>query len=226
MPISNLLIKRISYVKTAGESYKNSNVLKNRKQEIEAFLIPFNEVENKFKTVLNASVSLTKICPEVNINFSQIKSSLLLIRNKVNRDEYDKALLISIKRELDVKNNELSSKWKEYIAKKTSAIDGVLDTLKELIADTAERQTLTNKRNIFIMSSIGSAAALKAIDEYVSTYEILMNKLNLKDSVFDFLKLLTSGHPVSLKDMSPDVYKWIIASGFAGKINIGIGMRR
>lgn len=226
MPTTNLLIERINSIKTAGESFKNSNLLKSRKQEIEAFLIPFNETESKLENISNSFQNLAEINPDINVSFSQIKDSLLLIKNKVNRDEFDRVLLNSIKRELDLISNDLLKRWKEYIAEKTSAIDGVLETLKDLITDTAERQTLTNKRNIFIMSSIGSAAALKAIDEYISTYEVLMSKLNLKDSVLEFLRLLTSGGPVSLRDMSPDVYEWIIASGFAGKINIGIGMRR
>lgn len=223
MAITNTLITRIEEITAAGESYKNSNVYKNRKDEIEkSFLPTYREMNSKFSNVFNSFLALSKIC-DISADFEPIKDAISRLKNKVAHDDYDKMLVNSLKRELDKIDSELMKNWKSYIAERTSSIAGVLETLDKLIADTPEKKTLDSKRSIFSNGSIGSSMAITAIDDYVTTYNGLMDKLSLKDSVLTFLKLLTSGRSVTLNDMNEEVYDWIKNSGFAGKINLGIG---
>ena len=72
-----------------------------------------------------------------------------------------------------------------------------------------EKATLQTKKTIFTAAKIGAPNAVKAIDEYIETYDNLMNKLDLKGNVLDFLKSLTSGERVSVMDMDEEVYKII-----------------
>ena len=95
-------------------------------------------------------------------------------------------------------------------------------TLDKLIADMPEKATLQTKNTIFTAAKIGAPNAVKAIDEYIETYDNLMNKLDLKGNVLDFLKKLTSGERVSVLDMDEEVYKWLKTSGFANKILLKI----
>jgi len=226
MALTNTLINRIHEIKTAGESYNNSNVLKDKKREIESFLTSFNEVCKKFDDVSGAYASLIVVCNDIIVDFKSIHSNITQLKAKITHDEYDKLLTSALKRELDKINTELLRSWKAYIKNKTASIDGVLETLGNLISETTEKQILQNKKNIFTVASIGSPAAIKAIEDYIETYNTLMGKLNLSENVLAFLKLLTSGRTVTLNDMSAEVYEWIKTSGFAGKINIGIGLGR
>lgn len=222
MALANKLINRISYIQEAGESYNNSNILKDRKQEIENFLIPFNEVREKFNIVINAFIAMRVISPSNIVDLTSIQNHLEQLKNKVIYDEYDKALSNTIKRELDRTYNELLRLWKSYISERVSSIDSVLETLGNLISDMPEKKVLQDKRHIFSNSSIGNRMAIAAIEEYVSTYNVLMDKLNLSENILAFLKLLTSGNAVTLNDMNADVYDWIKTSGFASKINLKI----
>lgn len=95
-------------------------------------------------------------------------------------------------------------------------------TLDKLIADMPEKAILQSKKSIFTIAKIGAPIAVKAIDEYIETYDKLMNKLELKDNVLKFLKLLTSGERVSVMDMDDEVYKWLKTSEFANKIFLKI----
>ena len=206
MATTNTLISRIQEVKTAGESYKNANILKDKKLEIENFLIIFNEVYQKFNCIQCTYLAIKDIC-DVQVDFESIKSSILLMKDKVNHSNYDKAVSNTLKRDLDRMNINLERSWKSYISNKTAAIDGVLDTLGNLISDMEEKQVLESKKGIFSTARAGSPAALKAIEDYEVTYNSLMDKLKLKDDVLAFIKLLTSGKPVTLKDLNDEVYE-------------------
>lgn len=223
MAITNTLIARIEEITAAGESYKNSNVYKNRKDEIEkGFLPTYREMNSKFNSVFSSFLALSLIC-DVSVDFEPVKDAISRLKNKVIHDDYDRMLVTSIKKELDKIDVELIKNWKAYISDRTSSIAGVLETLDKIIADTPEKQTLDSKKSIFLNCSIGSPIAIIAINDYVTTYYSLMEKLNLKDSVLTFLKLLTSGRVVTLIYMNQEVFDWLKSSGFAGKINLGIG---
>lgn len=223
MAITNTLIARIEEITAAGESYKNSNVYKNRKDEIEkSFLPTYRDMNSKFNSVFNSFLALSTIC-DISVDFEPIKDAISRLKNKVVHDDYDKMLVNSLKRELDKIDAELMRNWKAYISDRTSSIAGVLETLDKIIADTPEKKILDSKKSIFSNGSIGSTIAITAINDYVTTYNGLMDKLSLKDSVLTFIKLLTSGRVVTLIDMNQDVFDWLKNSGFAGKINLGIG---
>lgn len=223
MAISNTLIARIEEITASGESYKNSNVHKNRKDEIEkSFLPTYREASNKFNSIINSYIALSRI-RIFSVDFEPIKEAINRLKFKMAHDDYDKMLANTLKKELDKIDAELLRNWKAYITERTSAIAGVLETLDKLIIDTPEKRILDSKKSIFFSSSIGSNMAITAIDDYVTIYNDLMGKLNLKESVLTFLKLLTSGRSVTLNDMNEEVYEWIKNSGFAGKISIGIG---
>lgn len=222
MAITNSLIRQINYVTEAGESYKNSNILKNKKTEIESFLPTFKDLMQRTHELNSSYVALKNIVHEVNVNFSLIINNCEQLKNKAQHDEYDKPLVTATKKEVDRIYNELQKVWKAYINDRTSSIDVVLDTLGTLLSDMPEIQMMQNKKKVFIFAKIGSSAAVEAINEYEIMYESLMGKLNLSEDVLSFLKLLTSGKAVTLNDMSANVYEWIKSSGFAGKINLKI----
>lgn len=217
MARTNTLINRINEVKTAGESYKNSNILKSRKLEIENFRIPFNEVCQKFITLETTYTAIKTIC-DFSMDFESLRTSLAQLIGKVNHDEYDKFHVNTLKKEIDKINNEIVRTWKVYIANRTSAIDGVLLSLDRLISDMPEKQTLSNKKMLFNGSSPGSTTAICAIEDYVNTAKALLSKLNLKDCVVEFIKLFTSQGLVTLNELNIEVFEWLKTNGFADKI--------
>lgn len=85
------------------------------------------------------------------------------------------------------------------------------------IADTPEKKILDSKKSIFSNGSIGSPISITAINDYVTTYNGLMDKLSLKDSVMTFIKLLTSGRVVTIIDINQDVFDWLKTLVLQGK---------
>ena len=224
MATANTIIARIGDITSAGESYKNSNVFKNRKDEIEKSFLPVYQTMNtKFGTVLDAYRSLLNI-RDVSVDFLPIKEMVDKLKSKVLHDDYDRIPVTSINRELDKIHTELQKNWGAYISEKTASISGVLDTLDKLITGTPEKKMLDTKRIVFSNGSIASPAAIAAINDYITIYSALMDKLDLKDSVLAFIKQLTSGSHVTLSDMNEEVYDWLKKSGFGGKINLNIGL--
>lgn len=224
MAKTNTLIDRINEVKIAGESFKNSNILKSKKMEIEKFRIPFDEVCQKVKILETIYTAITTI-PNINIvnirvNFESIRTSLIQLKRKVKLDEYDKDHVNTLKKEIEKTNNEIIRSWKDYIVDRTSAIDSVLISLNELISDMPEKQILSSKKMLFSTSSPGNPNAVEAIESYLNTANALLSKLNLKDSVVEFIKLLTSQKVVTLTDLNSEIYEWITANGFANKIKL------
>lgn len=222
MTITNTLINNINDVRISGESYKNRNILKDRKNEIENFLVPFSDVCQQFETMQRNYYSIKKTC-KVEINLSTIRTLIIQLQSKVKVNDYTKYQVRTLKIEIENINNDLIRSWGNYISEKTSPIDTVIETLGTLISDLEEKKQMQYKKYAYMKALPGSQEAINAIDDYVKLYESLMNKLQLKESVLIFIKLLTSQKPVTLSDMSDEVYDWIKTSGFAGKINIVMG---
>ena len=225
MAISNTLIKLIQEVKSEGESYKDSNFHKNKKAEIEQVFLPFfDAMVSKFDELITAYNNLKAISEisGVSIEIDLLKESISALKKKVIKDDYDKLSVLTLKKSLDANYDLLADIWKNYIFEKTSARSEMIVTLDKLIADMPEKAVLQTKKSIFTIAKIGAPNAVKAIDEYIETYDKLMNKLDLKENVLTFLKSLTSGEKVSVMDMDDEVYKWLKTSGFANKILLKI----
>ena len=221
MAITNTLIKRIQEIKSEGKSFKDANFHKNKKSEIEHVFLPsFEEMSSKFSELITAYNNLKGISEitGVSVEVDLIKSNLSALKDKVIQDEYDKVSVLNLKRTINANYEVLSQIWSKYIQDKTAARAEMLLTLDKLIADMPEKITLQSKKTIFSTAKIGAPNAVKAINDYIETYDNLMNKLNLKDNVSAFLKKLASGERVSIMDMDDDVYNWIKTSGFANKI--------
>lgn len=225
MAITNTLIKFIRDVKNEGESYRDSNFHKNRKEEIEKVFLPsFDAMASKFEELITAYNNL-KVIPgisDVSIEINLIKDSMSALKKKVIEDKYDKLSVLNLKKNIDTNYDALAEIWRKYIMDQTSAKSEMIVTLDKLIADMPEKAILQSKKSIFTVAKIGAPNAVKAIDEYIETYDKLMNKLDLKGNVLTFLKSLTSGERVSVMDMDEEVYKWLKTSGFANKILLKI----
>lgn len=225
MATTNTLIKLIQDVKNEGESYRDANFHKNRKEEIEKVFLPsFDAMSIRFEELVTAYNNLKAIpgISGISIEIDLFKESISELKKKIVKDDYDKLYVLNLKKSLDVNYDLLAAIWREYITNKTSARSEMIITLDKLIADMPEKATLQTKKTIFTAAKIGAPNAVKAIDEYIETYDNLMNKLDLKGNVLDFLKKLTSGERVSVLDMDEEVYKWLKTSGFANKILLKI----
>ena len=225
MAITNALIKRIQEIKSEGNSFKDANFHKDKKSEIEqSFLPSFEDMSKRVSELIIAYNNLKGISEiaDVSVEVDLIKSNLIALKNKVIQDEYDKVSVLNLKKTIIANYEILSQIWSKYVQDKTAARTEMLLTLDKLIADMPEKNTLQNTKNIFSTAKIGEPSAVKAINEYIETYDRLMNKLNLKDNVSAFLKKLASGERVSIADMDDEVYNWIKTSGFSSKILLRI----
>ena len=225
MAITNTLIKRIQEIKNEGKSFKDSNFHKNKKAEIEQVFLPsFEEMSNKFSELVIAYDNLKKI-PEitgVSLEIDLIKSNLNALKDKIIQDEYDKVSVINLRRTINANYEVLSQIWSKYVYDRTSARAEMLATIDKLIADMPEKIILQQKKAVFSKPGIGAPESVKAINDYIKTYDELMSKINLKDNISDFLKKLSSGERVSVLDLDEEIYKWIKSSDFASKIILRI----
>lgn len=223
MAITNTLIKRIQEVKSEGESFKDSNLHKNKKEEIEQVFLPsFDAMSTRFDEVIGAYNNLIVIqeIKGVSIEIELLKQSIVALKDKIIKDQYDKLSVLNLKKTLDANYTILADLWAKYINDKTSARSEMISTLDKLIAGMPEKATLQMKKTIFSSAKIGAPNAVKAIDEYIETYNSLMTKLNLKENILDFLIKLSSGAQVTISDMDSEVYEWIKKSEFANKITL------
>lgn len=223
---SNLLITRINEVKYAGESYKNANMLRDKKKEIENFLENYNKLRERIISTTNIFKDLNENEINTDVDFSNIKNSLITLKAKIENDEYDKNIVNMSKSELERINKDLSEAWRTYILGKTSSIDGVIASLGDLISEMPERTKLSDKKLIFNGNKAGISKSIKAIDEYIMIYNELVDKLNLSEDVLRFLKLLTSAQKVTLDNLSIDIFEWLKKSGFSDKITLNIYSRK
>ena len=224
--VSNTLITRINEVRFAGKSYKDANILKDKKLEIESFILPYRNICDNFDIIKIGYRNLRKIGIEPQIDFLILSNNIKYLKDKVKRDEFDRILLNTIKKDVNNINSELKVCWKKYIKEQTSAIDGVLESLGELIAYIPEKILLQEQENIFSKSEIGESKAVNALTQYRNIYDSLMNKLNLSENILEFIKLLTSGNRVTLVDLTPEVFEWMKSSEFAKKITISINSKK
>ena len=220
--VNNHLINRINAIRKAGESYNNTNILKNRKAEIENYYNPFNALVQKYYETYETYTALKVIIPTMFIDLSVTKNNYDQMKKQIINDTYDRNLIATINRDLERIKNDLQKEWKGYISKRVSSIRGVIETLGNLISEMPEKQSMSRYENAFNISKIGSKPAVEAIDNYVDTYSVLMGKLNLSESVLNFLRQLTSSKTISLNDMNSEVYEWLKVSGFTTKIKLSI----
>lgn len=216
---TNTLISRIDEVKAAGASFKNSNILKDRKKEIENFCIPFNEVREKLNELEKIYISTKPYC-NIPVELDPIRTMLIQLQEKVCNNDYEKNHVYKLKREIDKINSLIERSWKDYIAEQTSGIDAIISSLDKLIYDMPEKQILSENKVIFSTSFPGSDAARNAIQKYINTAHDLLSKLNLKDEVIEFIKILASQKNVTLRDLKPEVYNWMFENGFSDKIRL------
>lgn len=219
MKITNTLIEYIKKTKFAGEAFQNINKLKDQKVDITNFSALIDEIHLRFSTTYS-NYSNLKAVVNITIDFTAISSNLFQLKEKFGRDEYDRISANTIKREIVKIDTELKRVWDSYIANRTTAIDSILTSLDKLISDMPEKQTLTSKKMLFSSTSPGSPTAINAIEVYVNTANALLSKLNLKDSVVEFIKLLTLQKTVTLNDLNDEIYEWIKINGFADKIKL------
>jgi hypothetical protein len=222
MATTNALIKRIQSVRSIGDAYKNSNMLKNQKDGIERNFLPsYQLMSNKFKGVLRAYNALSKI-RTVNVDFEAVILDLITLNNKTQNNEFDRQLVYTIQRELERILVDLNAIWQGYISEKTADIKSILLTLDRLIEGMPEKRILDEKSRVFTNSGIGDSAAIVAVSDYIKTYNVLMGKLDLKESVLKFLKLFAQGRTVTLDDMDEEVYAWFRSSDFSRKIMVNM----
>lgn len=220
MTTTNTLTKRIDSVKAAGKLFKDSNMLKDRKREIENFLPSINDLYKKFNSVESAYKALKPVCQDLDVDFKMVHDSFTHLKEKIDQDNYDKVYVNNLNNYLEKIYSQLNQRWKNYISSKISSIDGVLDTLGNLIDNTPEKIQLQKNKSTINLPGIGNPNVINAIDDYISTYNKLVDKLKLEENIMDFLKLLASGKRVTFDDIDDDVYKWIREHNFSKKITI------
>lgn len=218
----NPLIERIKEIRFQGESYQNANKLKDKCQEMEHFLPSFHDLSSQFSSIKQSYTNLQNIGLLVELDIAPTETALATLSQKVASENYERAAVGVLKRELNRITNELGLSWKQYIDERTGSIEGVLSSLGELISEMPEKTTLQQKRALFMQEAIATPKALQAIEDYITTYNSLMSKLDLSDEVMNFLKLLTSGQKVTIADLTPTVYTWIKSSEFVNRISLSI----
>ncbi|MEI6820546.1 MAG: hypothetical protein WCL51_01330 [Bacteroidota bacterium] len=219
METNNRLIEMIENSKREGSNYLKVKRLNSQKADIVNFSSHFDIVYMDFIKIEESLKLMYKIINE-KIDLEPTKSSLILLKEKFNKDDYDMAYLNTLKREIALINLKILELWNNYIGQKTAAISGVLETINTIIAELPERTILYQKKTLFSRAAPGSQEAINAIDEYTKLASSLIAKLDLKDSVLNFLKLIATGKNLTLKDLNAEVYDWLQANGFSSKINV------
>ena len=104
MAITNTLIKFIQDVKNEGESYRDANFHKNRKEEIEKVFLPsFDAMTSRFEELITAYNNL-KVIPGisgVSIEIELLMESIAALKKKIIKDDYDKLSVLTLKKSFE-----------------------------------------------------------------------------------------------------------------------------
>ena len=98
MAITNTLIKFIQEVRNEGESYRDANFHKNRKEEIEKVFLPsFDAMSIIFEELVTAYNNLKAIpgISGISIEIDLFKESISELKKKIVKDDYDKFYVLN-----------------------------------------------------------------------------------------------------------------------------------
>ena len=157
----------------------------------------------------------------------EILEILISINDDVKSGNYqcDKIgiALKNVKREKD----NIDNLWNRYLRKEIGAQKGIVETLQVLVEDTQRYLMLTNLYNEIVGNRRpGDSSAMSKIETYKTLSDKMVKDLNLKPSVMRFFEKMASKSVLSLKEMTPEIWKWIQDNDFEDKFTIKIADRQ
>lgn len=157
---------------------------------------------------------------------SDILEMILQIYSDVNRGDYKADKINIVVKNSQKAEEEIKSIWNRYLRKEIGSQRGIVETLHILVEDTQRYMTLVNLYNTIVGSlHPGDSDILKKIDTYKTLSEKMIKELDLKPSIMRFFEKMASKNVLSLKELTPEIWKWIQENGFEDKFTIKISER-
>lgn len=157
---------------------------------------------------------------------SDILEMILQIYSDVNRGDYKADKINIVVKNSQKAEEEIKSIWNRYLRKEIGSQRGIVETLHILVEDTQRYMTLVNLYNTIVGSlHPGDSDILKKIDTYKTLSEKMIKELDLKPSIMRFFEKMASKNVLSLKELTPEIWKWIQENDFEDKFTIKISER-
>ena len=157
---------------------------------------------------------------------SDILEMILQIYSDVNRGDYKADKINIVVKNSQKAEEEIKSIWNRYLRKEIGSQRGIVETLHILVEDTQRYMTLVNLYNTIVGSlHPGDSDILKKINTYKTLSEKMIKELDLKPSIMRFFEKMASKNVLSLKELTPEIWKWIQENDFEDKFTIKISER-
>lgn len=215
------LISMIEKTISNSKIFHDSEILKNRKFNLENFKPKIESLSNDLVLYTIQYRSLTKrgcnieTSPQIQHFFDNVKTT----RDEVKKYEYNTNYLKSANSEMMRLNAELKLDWVNFINKEIGAFESVINVTKNFIRPDTKTK-LDSLLVIIYSNGIATDAQIKAITEFKENGNECINQMNLSVSILEFLKTLSHFGYVTLDVLNEDTLKWLRDSGYSTKFRI------
>lgn len=154
---------------------------------------------------------------------SDIVQMLGDIRRDVNAGNYSADKINMALKNAKSEKQDIQEIWDRYLRKEIGSQRGIVETLKVLVEDTQRYLSLFHLYNEIVQyNKPGDKNVLKKIDSYKSLADGMIKELELRPSIMRFFEKMASRNVLSLKEMTPEIWKWIQDNDFEDKFTIKI----
>jgi len=215
------LISMIENTISNSEMFRDSEILKNRKFNLEAFK---PKIESLLESLISYTIqyrNLTKSgCNfEASHQTQQFFDSIKIIREDAKKFEYNANYLKSADTEMTRITANLKLEWANFINSEIGAIESILKVTKNFIGPD-DKTKLDSLLDIVNSSGIATDAQIGAMNEFKVKGQSCIKQMNLSVPVYEFLKTLSSFGYVTLDNLNEDTIKWLRDSGYSTKFRI------
>ncbi len=217
------LIEEIDASIRLGDASGDADNLSSRLSEAKALHKKIKDAEVKIIHLFQDTKAMKKAELVSGNEISGILDLLVKTRTDVNNGHYDDDKInIAINSAKNEKDNIVDN-WNKYLRREIGAQKGIVETLHILLEDSKRYDVLVNLYNEIVGNRRpGDSDVLDKIRSYKSLSNKMVKELNLKPSIMNFFENMARHGVLSMKEMTPEIWKWIQDNKFEDKFTIKI----
>lgn len=220
------LIEEIDESIRLGDAFGNNANLSEVMSDAKILFQKIKNAESEIIRLFQDSKAMKSAGLISGAEISDILEMILQIYSDVNRGDYKADKINIVVKNSQKAEEEIKSIWNRYLRKEIGSQRGIVETLHILVEDTQRYMTLVNLYNTIVGSlHPGDSDILKKIDTYKTLSEKMIKELDLKPSIMRFFEKMASKNVLSLKELTPEIWKWIQENDFEDKFTIKISER-
>ena len=217
------LIEEIDESIRLGDASGDAANLNNKLSDAMALHQKIKDAEVKIIHLFQDTKAMRKAGLASGNEISGILELLVKTRNDVNNGNYEADRVNMALNSVNHENDNIVDNWNKYLRKEIGAQKGIVETLHVLLEDSKRYVVLVDLYNEIVGNRRpGDSGVLDKIRSYKTLSNKMVKELNLKPSVMKFFEKMAKHSVLSMKEMTPEIWKWIQDNNFEDKFTIKI----